>query len=141
MNRYLPTSIRAAALLLVGTLLLPATRAGTTDIPAWIEKSNANAKVVLDATNHFSPEGASSTGIAGFDDKVSDLGPGSNERTDDAIIGARDELKKRMMVETDALVRQDLEILVQSCDDTLETNRLQKKHLAREAACAQQNGA
>ena len=131
MNRYLPTSIRAAALLLVGTLLLPATRAGTTDIPAWIEKSNANAKVVLDATNHFSPEGASSTGIAGFDDKVADLGPGINERTDDAIIGARDELKKRMMVETDALVRQDLEILVQSCDDTLETNRLQKKHLAR----------
>jgi uncharacterized protein (DUF885 family) len=35
------------------------------------------------------------------------------------------------MTETDPLVRQDLEILIQSCDDTLATNRLQRKHLAR----------
>ena len=131
MNRYIPALLRSAGLLLGGACLTAPAFAGTNDIPAWIERSNANAKVVLDATNNFSPEGASSTGIAGFDDKVADLGPRINERADAAIIGARDELKKRQMVETDPLVRQDLEILIQSCDDTLETNRLQKKHLAR----------
>ncbi|SDR69576.1 DUF885 domain-containing protein [Opitutus sp. GAS368] len=131
MNRYIPAILRSAGLLLGAAFLTAPALAGTADTPAWIEKSNANAKVVLDATNHFSPEAASSTGIPGFDDKVADLGPGINERTDDAIISAREELKKRMMTETDALVRQDLEILIQSCADTLETNRLQKKHLAR----------
>ncbi|MBI2815213.1 MAG: DUF885 domain-containing protein [Opitutae bacterium] len=130
MNRCLPAHIRAAALLLAGTPLLPAARAGTADTPAWIEKSNANAKVVLDATNHFQPEGASATGIPGFDDKIADLKPGINERSDAAVIGARDELARRLLVETDPLVRQDLEILIQSCNDNLETARLQRKHLA-----------
>ncbi len=130
MNRCIPDLPRVALLLLGGTLLIPAALAGTSDTPAWIEKSNANAKVVLDATNNFQPEGASATGIPGFDDKISDLKPGINERSDAAVIGARDELAKRLLVETDPLVRQDLEILIQSCNDNLETNRLQRKHLA-----------
>ena len=132
MQRSIPARIlvRPAVLLLGSAFIVLRAVAGTADVPAWIEKSNANAKVLLDATNKFGPEGASSTGIPGFDDQVTDLGPGINERADAAVIGARDELKKRQMVETDALVRQDLEILIQSCDDTLETNRLQKKHLA-----------
>jgi uncharacterized protein (DUF885 family) len=130
MNRYIPVILRSAVLLLGGAFLAAPALAGTDDIPAWIEKSNANAKVVLDATNNFQPEGASSTGIPGFDDKIADLKPGINERFDAATIGARDELAKRLLVETDPLVRQDLEILIQSCNDTLETNRLQRKHLA-----------
>jgi hypothetical protein len=132
MQRPIPdhSLVRSAALLLGSAFLVTRIFAGTADIPAWIEKSNANAKVLLEATNPFRPEGASSTGVAGYDDKIVDLKAGINERFDAATIQARDELTKRMLVETDPLVRQDLEILVQSCNDTLETNRLQKKYLA-----------
>jgi hypothetical protein len=129
MHRYIPPSARAA-LFLGGAFLATRAFAGTADVPAWIEKSNANAKVLLDATNEFQPEGASSTGIPGFDDKIADLKPGINERFDAATIKARDDLAKRLLVETDPLVRQDLDILIQSCNDTLETNRLQRKYLA-----------
>ena len=76
--------LRLARLALGGALLATAAAVAATDPPAWIEKSNANAKVLLDATNHFQPEGASSTGIPGFDDQVADLGPGINERFDQA---------------------------------------------------------
>lgn len=130
MKRYIPNTLRPAVLLLGGAFLLPAAKAGTSDTPAWIEKSNANAKVILDATNNFQPEGASATGIPGFDDKIADFGPGINERSDAAVIGARDELAKRLLVETDPLVRQDLEILIQACNDNLESGHLQRKHLA-----------
>jgi uncharacterized protein (DUF885 family) len=95
--------------------------------PAWIEKSNRNAKILLDATNKFAPEAAARTGFEGFDDQVADLGPRINERTEAATIAARDELAKQLLTETDPLVRQDLEILIQSANNTLETARLTNK--------------
>ncbi|HET7535166.1 MAG TPA: DUF885 domain-containing protein [Candidatus Didemnitutus sp.] len=100
---------------------------GRAEDAAWIEKSNQNAQVLLDAVNKFVPEGAARQGFPGFDDKVIDLGPRINERTDAALIGARDELAKRLLTETDKLVRQDLEILIKSANDNLETSRLTTK--------------
>lgn len=132
MNRSLHARLllRLARLALGGALLAAPLLAAPADSPAWVEKSNANAKVVLDATSHFQPEGASSTGIPGFDDKVADLGPEVFARFNAAIIGARDELVRRLATETDPLVRQDLDILIRSCNDTLETQRLNRKYLA-----------
>ncbi len=115
--------------LIVCILLFTTARPAFAETPAWIEKSNLNAKVLLDATNKFSPENASRTGFPGFDDQVTDLGPRINERTDEAIIGARDVLAHRLLGETDALVRQDLDILIKSADDNLETNQLTNKLL------------
>jgi len=112
-----------------GFLLLGSVHLAHADGPAWIEKSNLNAKVLLDATNKFAPENASSTGFAEFDEYVTDLGPRINERTDEALIGARNELQKRLLGETDPLIRQDLEILIKSASDLLETNRLTNKDL------------
>lgn len=121
----LPILYRAiSGILLVGVIPL-----AHADGPAWIEKSNVNARVLLDATNKFAPENASSTGFAEFDEYVADLGPRINERTDEALAGARDELKKRALRETDPMVRQDLEILIKSASDQLETNRLTNKDL------------
>jgi hypothetical protein len=114
--------LAAAALLLIGA-------ARGAETPGWIEKSNANAKVLLDATNSFQPEGASRSGFPGFDDKVSDLGPGVNERARNAGAAARDELIRRAATETDPLVQQDLAILIKSANDDIETSLLREKLL------------
>jgi hypothetical protein len=121
--------LRPARQTLGAAFLLGAILSASAETPAWIEKSNLNAKVLLDATNKFQPEGASSTGFPGFDDKIADLLPGINERYRQAETAARDELAKRILAETDPLVRQDLEILVKSANDDIETNRLQEKFL------------
>ncbi len=97
--------------------------------PAWVEKSNANAQVLLDATNKFQPENASSTGFPGFDDKIADLQPGITPRYVAAETAARDELARRILAETDPLIRQDLEILVKAASDDIETTLLQDKML------------
>ncbi len=112
-----------------GVLLLSVVPLARADGPAWIEKSNANAKVLLDATNKFAPENASSTGFAEFDNYVTDLGPQINERVESALSEARNELQKRMLNESDPQVHQDLEILIKSASDQLETNRLTNKDL------------
>ena len=82
-----------------------------TDTPAWITKSNANAQVLVDTMAKLSPEFAGRMGVRGYDDKIVDLAPGYEERTRVALTTARDELAKRVLSETDPLVRQDLEIL------------------------------
>ena len=119
---------RLARLTLGGALLASAAFAATpTDTPAWITKSNAHAQVLLDVLSKFSPEFASSTGIPGFDDKIADLGPGVNERTRAATIAAQDELAKRLLAETDPLVRQDLEILIRSASDNIASSLINER--------------
>ncbi len=97
------------------------------DAPAWIEKSNQNARVLLEATSKFSPEAASQTGLEAYDEQVADLLPGVNERARAALTAARDELAKRAAVETDPLVEQDLAILIKAAGDQIETNDLNEK--------------
>ena len=113
-----------ARLTLGGALLASAAFAAT---PTWITKSNAHAQVLLDVLSKFSPEFASSTGIPGFDDKIADLGPGVNERTRAATIAAKDELAKRLLAETDPLVRQDLEILIRSASDNIASSLINER--------------
>ncbi len=116
--------------LATGMILLAAARpAVAADTPAWIEKSNAHAKVLLDATNKFQPEGASQTGFPGFDDKIADLQAGITQRYVAAETAARDELATRLLAETDPLVRQDLEILVKAATDDIYTTVLRDKLL------------
>jgi hypothetical protein len=131
MNRHhLASTLRRLARYSLGAaIILGAALRGTAETPAWIEKSNLNAKVLLDAKNKFKPENAAATGFTGFDDKVADLLPGINERYRQAETAARDELARRALAETDPLVRQDLDILVKAASDDIETNRLQEKFL------------
>ena len=134
MNRYIPTQmfpfLRFARPVLGGAFLLGAALAASADdTPGWITKSNAHAQVLIEATNKFQPEGASSTGFAGFDDKIADLKPGITERYVASETAARDELAKRVLAETDPLVRQDLEILVKAATDDINTTLLRDKML------------
>ncbi len=124
-----PALLHFVRKILLGTLPLGLTLAAMAEAPAWIEKSNLHAKVLLDATNKFTPEDAASTGFTGFDESVTDLGPGIDDRMAEALTNARNELNQRLLSETNSLVRQDLEILIQSAGNQLETNRLTNKDL------------
>jgi Uncharacterized protein conserved in bacteria len=97
------------------------------DQPAWIARSNANARLFLESLAEFTPELAGDLGLAGYDELTVDLGPDFQARTRAATIAVRDELSKRLAVETDPLVRQDLEILLKAAHDSIETSLLEER--------------
>lgn len=137
MQRYPASLARPAVLLLGGAFLLAPARAHDTDIPAWIARSNENAQVLVNDLAKASPEFASRMGVPGYDDKIADLTPGVEERTRLALTASRDELAKRLMVETDPLVRQDLEILIESASNQLVSNALNQRLMLPYADVAQ----
>ncbi|HVU34221.1 MAG TPA: DUF885 domain-containing protein [Opitutaceae bacterium] len=118
---------RFACLVIVSALgLAPSTRASA---PAWVEKSNTDARVMLDVMGRFSPEQASGYGLRQYDSAVSDVGPGSAERLRVALVGARVELQRRLAGETDPLVRQDLQIMIDAAQLQLDEIDLDRKYL------------
>ena len=78
----------------------------------WVERSNANAQILLAVTRAYDPEFASRIGIASADESVVDLGERFDLRNAEALGRAVSELEQRVPTEADARVRQDLEILV-----------------------------
>ena len=50
-------------------------------VPAWVERSNQNTRIVLQSEAEFAPEFYARQGVEGFDDKIVDLKPGIFERT------------------------------------------------------------
>src|SRR5208282_2296003 len=78
--------------------------------PAWVEKSNQNAQLLIAILARYAPENAAAEGVPGLDEQISTAAPGEPERFRRDMAVARLELQKRMAVEKDPLVRQDLEI-------------------------------
>jgi hypothetical protein len=92
--------------------------------PAWVAKSDAHAKVLVDVLARFGPESASQFGVEGLDNEILDLKPGRQERVQKELRAALADLEKRLAAETDETVRQDLEILVDSARDNITGNDL-----------------
>ncbi|MBB1059880.1 DUF885 domain-containing protein [Marilutibacter spongiae] len=90
--------------------------------PAWVARSNELAGILIEAQAEFSPESFSFLGIPGYDDKVSDFGPDAGKRGREATARARDALKAKLAVERDPQVRQDLELLIASANDSIESS-------------------
>jgi uncharacterized protein (DUF885 family) len=102
-----------------------AATAASAEEQAWVKESNQNAMVLLNVQAQFAPEFAGRTGVEGLDDKIFDLKPGVYERSMKAGADAIAELKKRQTTVTDPLVKQDLEILIQSAEDGQHSSQLQ----------------
>lgn len=98
-------------------------------VPAWVQKSNADAQVLLDVMAKFDPEFASRTGLHGYDDKVVDLKPGVDQRTIAALAQARATLQKDLAAEKDPNVRQDLEIMIHAADRQIQGIKLNDQYL------------
>ncbi len=136
MNLILPYRGAAclAAVLLMLTPALAQTPAATPapqaapKLPAWVEKSNQNTKIVNEIVARFGPEGAGQLGIEGLDEQIADLKPNIVERSRAATREVLAELKKRHAAETDPLVRQDLEILIQGAEDNIRNSEINEKY-------------
>jgi uncharacterized protein (DUF885 family) len=96
--------------------------------PAWVTKSNANAKLLLNVVAKYSPEGASALGIDGFDEQIIDLSRDQFEPSNKDTRAVIAELEKRLKAETDPKVKQDLEILIGSAKDQLRSDSLNRKY-------------
>ncbi len=112
----------AAACLLA--LALPAVAADD-----WVARSNANAQPLLKVLADFSPESASGLGLPGYDERVFDLKPGSNERFRAAAAAAKVQLDARRAGEKDARVLQDLDIMVEATQRQIESSTINEKYL------------
>ena len=87
----------------------------------WVEKSNEHAQVVLDVLAKLSPEGAGQLGVDGLDEEISDLGPGVHERSQKMSRDLLVELQARLKNESNSKVRQDLGILIQAIEDSIQS--------------------
>ena len=97
--------------------------------PTWIDRSNDDAKVLLDVMARFNPEFASQIGVPGYDDKVVDLKPDVDARSRAAMVDAKGKLEKMLAGEKDANVRQDLQIMIKAVDQNIEGIDLNDKYL------------
>jgi uncharacterized protein (DUF885 family) len=113
-----------AASVTLALLALPAAAAE----PAWVTRSNDNAKLLLNVIAKYSPEGASSLGVDGFDEQITDMSRDQFEPTNKDLRAAIAEFKKRLKTETDPKIRQDLEILINSAEDSMRSSALARKH-------------
>jgi hypothetical protein len=95
----------------------------------WIEDSDKNAMLVLRSQASFQPESVASYGLTEFDGDVFDINANYGERQDanDRILLL--ELQSRLADEDHPKVRQDLEILIRSLHDEIETRRLDNKYM------------
>jgi hypothetical protein len=100
--------------------LAAASIAPAKDVPPWVAKSDANARILLDVFARFSPEAAGQLGVEGVDEKVADFGPQVFERTQKAMREAQAALETRLAAETETPVKQDLEILIKAVKDRIE---------------------
>ncbi|MBD8530682.1 MULTISPECIES: DUF885 domain-containing protein [unclassified Massilia] len=119
-----PLARTALSLLLAAVLASPAFAAE----PAWVTKSNENAKVLLNVLAKYSPESASSLGVDGYDEQITDMSRDQFEANNKDLRAAIAELQKRMRGESDSKVKQDLQILIDKAQDNLQTSALQRKY-------------
>ena len=84
--------------------------------PAWVEKSNKSAQILIGLQAKYGPEGASSQGVPGLDDQVSSFGADRTVKLRADLVAARKQLQANYDAEQDPLVRQDLQILIGAAD-------------------------
>lgn len=116
--------LAAVALVAAGAMSVCAAEA-----PAWVSESNRNAEVLLAVMAQFNPEDAAELGVEGYDGASIDLGKNVYERNRKALHAVVAELQSRRSASQDAAVRQDLDILVASAQQSLQSARLQHELL------------
>jgi len=98
-------------------------------VPEWVERSNEIAYRVLESGAKFAPEFAGQTGVSGYDEEIFDLGPELFERQ---IQNSRDNLvmlEELLAVEADSRVRQDIEIMIKSARDNIESTTINNERV------------
>lgn len=95
--------------------------------PAWVAKSNRNAQLLIDINAKYGPEGATSDGVKGLDDRISSFGKDRNAEFVADMRKAKAELESREAKEKDPLVKQDLDILIAAADRSIRSSEANHK--------------
>ena len=93
-----------------------------------VAQSNQHAKLLLDVVARLSPEGAGQFGVEGYDEAITDISPGFESRAIAAYRAATAELTKVLAQEKDPRVKQDLQIMIESANDSVAGVELGQKH-------------
>ena len=130
MSKNLRSAAIALAILVLGALAgaQSSTPAVQTHSPAWVQRSNKDAMILLTPLAHFEPESAAFFGVEGYDEQVLDLKPDYGKRRQGAVRKAVTELQSRLAEEKDPAVREDLQILIKSGQDDIHEVDLQEKY-------------
>ena len=110
-------------------ILLAAASVWAQSPPAWVEKSNQNAQLLIAIMARYEPEGAAAEGVTGLDEQVSSSAPDEPERFRKDLTSARQQLEQRLDAEKDPLVRQDLEILIAQANRDIRASEARERIL------------
>jgi Bacterial protein of unknown function (DUF885) len=97
--------------------------------PAWVATSNNSAQLLLAVSAKYSPEGAASMGVNGLDEQIMVPSADMNERLRRDLVAVQAELEKRLATEQNALVRQDLEILIDAVNKSIHSDDVTERTL------------
>lgn len=92
--------------------------------PEWVKRSNEIAYKVLEANAQFAPEFSGQSGVDGFDEEIFDLGENLYERQIAVAEQNIAMLTDLLANEEDPRVAQDIEIMIKSEKDGIESNRI-----------------
>lgn len=94
----------------------------------WVKKSNEYSKILLEVLAQNFPESAGRWGVEGMDEDIADLTAGYLERRKAAYEGALSELKAHLENEQQREVRQDLQIMIDATEQSLESQLLNQQY-------------
>src|SRR5579864_6286137 len=112
--------------LLVFLLALPLIAQTT---PAWVQKSNESAQLLIEIAARYSPESAARAGVTGLDESITVITPDRPQRVRADYAAARKELESRLAAEKDPLIRQDLQILIEDAEKSIRSSEAAERHL------------
>jgi uncharacterized protein (DUF885 family) len=95
---------------------------------AWVTRSNANSKLLLNVLAKHSPEQATFFGVEGLDEQISDFSRDEYEAEMKDLRALVADLEKKRKTEADPKVRQDLDIVIVKSQDNMRSNTLNRKY-------------
>ncbi len=94
----------------------------------WIKRSNEFAQQLLKVQAKYAPEFAARQGVEGLDDQISQFSSDRREKQKADARAALEQLRKALAVEKNALVKQDLQIMIKATEQGLEGQEMGEKY-------------
>ncbi len=97
--------------------------------PEWVQRSNEFAYKILESAAKFAPEFAGQTGVTGYDEEILDLGENLYERQIENAENNIVMLNELLAKEEDPRVIQDIQIMLKSARDNIESTRIEHERV------------
>ncbi len=95
----------------------------------WVTRSNAIAYKILESGAKFAPEFSGQSGVEGYDEAIFDLKDNLTERQLENAESNLIMLNEYQAKEQDPRVKQDIEIMIQSVKDSIESTKVNAKRV------------